>query len=245
MLNNEHPKSLLIGGESGSGKSTSLIQLQNQEGILYLNCEGGKPLPFKNKFARFTVDNPYEVFDLFDKATQDPKKRFQIIVVDTVSFLMERFESVHVKTSANTMAAWGQYGDFFRVLMTEYVAKYPGHVIFLGHLDVQIDEDTGEKRITVPVKGSLKRNGLEAYFTTVINARKVKVTELEKYENKLLTISDRERLLGFKHVFQTLTTKHTVGDRIRSPIGLFSDQETYINNDAQLVLDRLKEFYTN
>jgi hypothetical protein len=240
----EHPKSVLISGESGYGKSASLMKLRDQSNVLYMNCEGGKPLPFKNNFKRVTIDDPYEVHTYIDKITEDPSKRYKVAVIDTVSFLMQRFETVHVNTSPNTMAAWGQYGEYFRLLMTEYVAKFHGCVIFLGHLDVQIDEDTGEKRITVPVKGSLKRNGLEAYFTTVMNARKIKVTELDKYPNKLLTISDRERNLGYKHVFQTLTTKHTVGDRIRSPIGLFSDQETYIDNDVQLVLDHLDKFYT-
>lgn len=240
----ENPKSLLICGESGSGKSTSLMNMRDQESVLYLNCEGGKPLPFKNKFKRVNIDDPYVIYNLFQQATEDPKKRFKTIIVDTASFMMEKFETTHVLGAANTMAAWGAYGNFFRVLMSDYVAKFKGHTVFLAHLDVQIDEDTGEKRITVPVKGSLKRNGLEAYFTTVITAKKVKVTELDKYSSKLITISERERNLGFKHVFQTMTTKHTVGDRIRSPIGLFTDDDVYINNDAQLVIDRLVDFYS-
>ena len=32
---------VLIGGWSGAGKSASLMNLQNQEGVLYLNCEAG------------------------------------------------------------------------------------------------------------------------------------------------------------------------------------------------------------
>lgn len=97
----------------------------------------------------------------------------------------------------------------------------------------------------VPVKGALAKNGLEAYFTTVLNARKVAIKDIEKEaeEGELLTISERDRHLGFKHVFQTRTTKQTVGDRIRSPWGLFKDEETYINNDVQAVIDRLKAYY--
>ena len=32
---------ILIGGESGTGKSASLMNIKDQEGVLYLNCESG------------------------------------------------------------------------------------------------------------------------------------------------------------------------------------------------------------
>jgi len=97
----------------------------------------------------------------------------------------------------------------------------------------------------VPVKGALKKNGLEAYFTTVIGAKKATIKEINKdaQPGKLLTISERDQDMGYKHVFQTRTTRATVGDRLRSPFGLFSDDETFIENDAQLVIDRLVEYY--
>jgi hypothetical protein len=242
-MQNENPRSLLISGESGSGKSASLMNIRNQEQTLYLNCDAGKPLPFKNQFTRVNIDDPYEVHSIIQKATEDPKKRFSTIVIDTASFLMDKFESIHVIGSTNTMNGWAQYAQYFKILMNEHVAKFHGHVIFLAHLHVYIDEDSGEKRMTVPVKGSLSKNGLEAYFTTVINARKVKISELDKYNGNLLNITGRDRAVGYKHVFQTLTTKQTVGDRIRSPMGLFSDDNTYIDNDVQLVIDHLTKFY--
>lgn len=242
-MENENPKSLLICGESGMGKSTSLMNIRGQEGVVYINCDSGKPLPFKNNFKRITIDDPKEIFNIFQQIMDDPKKRIHTVVIDTISFLMDRFEAVHVNTAPNTMVAWGEYGNFFRTLMNEYVAKCPAYVIFLGHLDAQVNENTGETQYSVPVKGALKKNGLEAYFTTVIAAKKVRVTELEKYSSSLLTITKREQVLGYKHVFQTLTTKKTIGDRIRSPIGLFKDDDTYINNDVQLVIDQLINYY--
>ena len=33
---------ILIGGKSGAGKSACLMNLRNQEGVLYLNCEAGE-----------------------------------------------------------------------------------------------------------------------------------------------------------------------------------------------------------
>lgn len=241
----EHPKSVLICGESGAGKSSSLRNLRGQEGVLYINCEGGKPLPFKNKFKRVTIDDPMEIFDLFEQLIADTTGRFHTVVIDTISFMMNRFESVHVLNSSNTMAAWGHYGQFFPKLMYDYVAKYQGYVIMLGHLDANLNEDTGKWDYTVPVKGALKKNGLEAYFTTVVNARKLSIKDIEKdaQQGGLLTVTPRDLDLGYKHVFQTRTTKATVGDRIRSPFGLFEDGETYIDNDAQLLIDQLAGYY--
>lgn len=240
----EDPKSILIAGESGSGKSACLRNLRGQEGVLYINCEGGKPLPFKNKFKRVTIDDPNEIFDLYDQVIANPG-RFHTIVTDTVSFMMDRFESVHVIGSANTMAQWGAYGQFFKTLMYDHVAKFPGYSVMLGHLDAQLDENTGKYSYTVPVKGALKKNGLEAYYTTVIGAKKATIKEIEKdaKEGKLLKISERDRELGYKHVFQTRTTRATVGDRLRSPFGLFEDDETFIDNDIQLVIDQLVGYY--
>lgn len=237
----EHPKSLLIAGESGAGKSTSLMNMRGQEGVLYLNCEGGKPLPFKNKFKRMTIDDPLEIFDLYQKLIDTPGNKYHTVVIDTVSFMMERYEAVHVNGSANTMKAWGDYGAFFKTLMYDYVAKANVYSIFLGHLDAELQEESGQYKYSVPVKGALKKNGLEAYFTTVVVCKKVKIKDLKP--NNLLHVSDREEDIGYKHVFQTRTTKQTMGDRIRSPFGLFQDDELYIDNDAQIVIDQLVNYY--
>jgi len=44
-------------------------------------------------------------------------------------------------------------------------------------------------------------------------------------------------------VFQTQLTKETVGERIRSPMGMFTTEETFIDNDAQMLLDHLRVYY--
>ena len=43
---------VLLCGKSATGKSASLMGLKNPEGVLYLNCESGKRLPFKAKFIQ-------------------------------------------------------------------------------------------------------------------------------------------------------------------------------------------------
>ena len=95
----------------------------------------------------------------------------------------------------------------------------------------------------VPVKGSLKNNGIESYFTVVIASKKVPLKVLANYKSDLLTITPEEEALGFKYVFQTKITKDTVNERLRGPLGLFDTKETFIDNNLQLVLNRLQDYY--
>lgn len=98
-------------------------------------------------------------------------------------------------------------------------------------------------RTSVPVKGALAKKGLEAYFTTVINVSKMTVKDLQKTPNDMLNITEDDEELGFKHVFQTRTTKKTIGDRIRSPMGMWKKEELYIDNDIAPVIKRMIEYY--
>ena len=66
---------------------------------------------------------------------------------------------------------------------------------------------------------------------------------LKDYKSDLLTITPEEEPLGFKYVYQTKLTKDTVNERLRGPLGLFDTKETFIDNNIQLVLDRLREYY--
>lgn len=232
---------VLISGESGSGKSASLMNLPNQERVMYLNCEAGKRLPFRNKFKNFTITDPAQVLEAFDHANGNPA--YDVIVIDTLTFLMDMYESLYIHNSANTMAAWGAYAQFFKELMQEKVAASDKSVIFLAHTRSELDEKAMEYRTNVPVKGSLKNNGVEAYFSTVISTKKVSLKDLANYKSDLLSITEQEELLGFKHVFQTQLTKSTVGERIRAPMGMFTREQTYMNNDAAMLLDHLKAYY--
>lgn len=241
MTSNINDQLVLISGESGSGKSACLRNLRNQEKVMYLNCEAGKRLPFKNKFKSFTITDPYQVYEAFTHASGN--KDIEVIVIDTLTFLMDMFESLYIVPATNTMQAWGAYAQFFKNLMQDHVAKSDKSVIFLGHTRSDLDEASMTMHTSVPIKGALKNNGIEAYFSTVVSTKKVPLKELESFKSDLLHISEQDEVLGYKHVFQTQLTKKTVGERIRSPMGMFSMPETYMDNDAQLLLDHLNSYY--
>ena len=40
---------VLLGGMSAAGKSASLMGIEKPEGVIYLNCEAGKKLPFRSQ----------------------------------------------------------------------------------------------------------------------------------------------------------------------------------------------------
>lgn len=237
-----NPQLVLISGESGSGKSASLRNIRNQDKWIYLNCESGKRLPFKNSFDVYNITDPYQVYDGLTYLKDTPDRLGAVI--DTTTFLMDMFESVHVLTSADTQKAWSYYQQFFKNLMQQYVASAGKPVIMMAHVADTYDEKNAEMKTSVPVKGALKGNGIEAYFSTNVMTRKMPIRELEDYKNDMLHIDEDEEMLGFKHCFQTRLTKKTTATRIRSPMGLFSKNETFIDNDAQLLLDHLKEFYS-
>ena len=241
---NTNDQLALIVGASTGGKSASLRNIRNQQDWMYLNCEAGKRLPFRNKFDSYTISDPYQVHEGM-RALVDGTMKREGVIVDTLTFLMEMFETQYVIRSANTMDGWQQYQQFFKTMMQEMVSVLPIPVLFLAHVKDELDEKAMEIKTTVPIKGALKNNGIEAYFSTVVSAKRMDLKTLEAYGSDLLTITDEDKELGYKHVFQTRPTAKTVGERIRSPMGMFSREQTFMDNDAQLLLDHLDKFYSH
>lgn len=244
---NTNDQLLLVVGYSSTGKSASLRNIRDQEQWLYLNTESGKRLPFKNKFSSHVITDPYQVIDAFKASYESPEETIGFkpkgIIVDSLTFLMDMYESRYVINAANTMTAWGAYQQFFKELMQLHVPLCGIPVIFTAHVKDELDEKAMEMKTSVPIKGSLKNNGIEAYFSTIVACKRVLLKEMEKMTNGMLEITEDEKELGFKHVFQTRLTAKTTGERIRAPMGMFSRQETYIDNDCQKLLDHLTSFY--
>lgn len=232
---------VLLCGKSATGKSASLMNLENPEGVMYLNCEAGKKLPFRAKFKQFTITDPLQINEAFDAAEQ--MEGVHTIVIDSLTYLLDMYESVYVLNSTNTMQAWGQFSQYFKVLMQQYVAKSTKNVIFIAHTSDTLNEGEMVMETKVPVKGSLKNNGIESYFTIVIASKKVPLKSLKDYGSDLLNITPEEEALGYKYVFQTKLTKETVNERLRGPMGLWNTKETFIDNNMQMVVNRLREYY--
>jgi hypothetical protein len=151
---------VLVVGYSASGKSASLRNIRNQAGWMYLNSEAGKRLPFRNQFDTYRITDPYQVHEAFDFGETDPKVTG--LILDSLTFLMDMYETQFVLTAANGMKAWGEFAQFFKVLMQEKVTRFAKPVIITAHVKDELDEKAMEMKTSVPIKGSLKNNGVEA-----------------------------------------------------------------------------------
>lgn len=232
---------VLLCGKSATGKSASLMGLENPEGVMYLNCEAGKRLPFRAKFKQYTITDPFQVHEAFDAA--EGMEGIHTIVIDSLTYLLDMFESIYIYNSPNGQKAWSDFQQYYKALMQDKVAKSSKKVIFIAHTSDSLNEAEMAMETKVPVKGALKNNGIESYFTVVIASKKVPLKTLKDYSSDLLTITPEEEALGFKYVFQTKITKDSVNERLRGPLGLFETNETFIDNNMQLVLNRLREYY--
>lgn len=238
MQTNDHL--LLICGKSTTGKSASLRNLPLEE-TMYLNTEAGKKKPFRGAFKwDKVITDPLQMFEAFDFAETQPDCKF--IVVDSLTFLLEMYVSIYVNSAEDGRAAWGNFQQYFKRLMQEKVAKSTKTVIFTAHTADKLNETEHVIETSVPVQGALKNNGIEAYFTTVIYTKKVKLEDL-KVTNPLLVITEKDKARGFKYVFQTDVTSGTLAERVRGPMGMWDDDEIFIDNDVMHVQRRFIEYY--
>jgi hypothetical protein len=143
------------------------------------------------------------------------------------------------------MQAWGQYAQFMKILMSQVVAKSTKNVVFLAHTSDILNESEMVKETMVKVKGSLMNQGIESFFTCVMSTKKIDLGKLDDKVAKstLFKATQDNKDDGFKYVFQTRLTKETVNERIRSPMGMWPRNETYIDNNLQNVINRLHQYY--
>lgn len=236
------PQVVLIVGKPTTGKSASLRNLEKDR-YVYINADL-KRLPYRGSKQQFAdiidIEDPYEALDILEEIAGEDD--LDGVVIDTLTFLMNMFENQYVAGASNGQQAWADYAKFYKDIL--HAAKTSGKsVVFLAHAADTVNEDK-DKEVRVPIKGSVGKIGCEADFTTILASKCLPIKELEPYEkgNKLLSITDEERELGYKYVFQTRKTKTTTGEPMRSPMFMWESPELYIDNDVQLVFNRLKEF---
>jgi len=244
---------VLVCGKSASGKSASLQHIDDPKGVLYLNCENNKKLPFKSDFIQYTITDPEHVPMIINALETEESINIggkdhdtgsiHTVVVDSLTYLMDMYESTKVLTSSNTMQAWGGYAQFMKNMMAQDVAKSTRNIIFLAHTSDVYNESEMVNETLVKVKGSLMNQGIESFFSTVISCKKMPLTKMEIANSPLYKINDTEEMLGFKYVYQTRLTKETVNERMRSPVGMWEMNETFIDNNIQHVLERLHTYY--
>lgn len=235
-------KIVLVMGPPSTGKTTSLLKLVKDPGVVYINTDL-KEVPFKvpkGGMKQIEISDPEDITQAIEEI--EDMDDIHTVVLDTITYLMEQYESQYVQTSEDTRSAWGGYSNFYRTFMHDIKAGTKTYII-LGHQSDEFNEKTKDMTSRVPVKGAVGKIGVEADFTTIIGTKKVDVEVLEGIENELLNITKKEDALGIKYVFQTYLTRDTLHEKIRSHMDLWDESELYIDNDINHVINRLEEYY--
>lgn len=212
-------KLICIMGESGSGKTTSMRNL-DPSATYYIDCDG-KGLPWKGwknqyneeKKNYFRTRNIPKIESLLINISgQAP--HIKTIVVDTLNTCMIDKEMKSMKEKG--FDKWIDLNQFIWNLI-EDAGKLRDDltVIFVMHSET-LRDDFGYVHTRIKTNGrKMEKVGLESLFNTV-----------------LLT----KRVDSGKYIFETQSQNSTA----KSPMGAFETFE--IDNDIQKVLEALEEF---
>ena len=208
---------VFICGASGSGKSTSLRNL-DPETTIVLNTEE-QELPFRHagtfKRQRFISDYPSFVKSLDSALVAE---NCNVIVIESFTSLCEQIrEYCEAHYSSDKFAMWAKYKELIRKTLMK--CKQPDrHVVFLGIEDVMQDEN-GRRFKTIAVQGSSKGH-IEKEFQIVL------WTDVNQSDD------------GIEYCFKTN------GDglnKAKSPMDMFKTQ--LIPNDINYVINQINEYY--
>lgn len=214
---------ILVLGKTGSGKSTSIEKL-NPEETFIVNVVG-KDLPFKggkkkyNKDAKnyFEATNHSKIVNTM-KAISEKAPHIKTLIIDDFQYVMS-YEFMTTKTTGfdkfNEIAEHA-----FAIINTAKNLRDDLTVVFLAHTEENVDS-LGQKSYKIKTIGKLldDKITIEGLFTVVLMAE-------QRDDGQTVTY-------GFK-------TRGGVRDTVKSPKDMF--EEEYIENDLQLVLDKIREY---
>lgn len=210
---NKMARMLLIIGEGGSGKTSSLKNLSPKEHF-YIDCDK-KGLNYKGwkedyiEKKNYYKTNDGEVVAKLLHEISNNKPDFKYITIDTINSIMIADEMKRMKVKS-----YNEWQDLAKCIF-DLIDIVPDlrddlTVIFIGH--TQTEEDGFTRLLT--------------------NGRKLNKIGLEKYFNTVLLSKARDG----EYIFETRANNSTA----RTPMGAFDELE--IPNDITKVLEVIKEY---
>ena len=211
---------ILIIGESGSGKTSSLRNLPPQE-VLVANIER-KQLPFKgaNQFKQIQVDK-YKKFDaLLTRIEEGKVGNFKYLIIDSLTSLTEQCEK-YTDFAFTGFERWKQYSMLIADIITRLKALEM-QVFVLGIPETK-DESLGEIRKYFKIKGKeLKYGWVEKEFSIVLFTNPI-------YDDETGEMTDCQ--------FRFKANKF---DTSKSPPEMFKKG---MSNDLKLVVNAMGAYY--
>lgn len=210
-------KAILIMGESGAGKTTSLRTLSPDK-TLYIDADG-KGLSWKGWRQDFNAKNKNyaktsnvgQVMAFLEQAKA--AQQIQFIVIDTINAIMLDYEMANAKEKG--FDKWVDLADFaYSICRKASDLRDDQIVIVVGHSET-ITTDDGYRLTRLKTNGrKLEKIVLESKFTTVLLAKQTKD--------------------GYKFITRGENTT------AKTPMGMFDQDQ--IDNDIQLVINEIKEY---
>jgi adenylate kinase family enzyme len=215
--------SVLVIGESGTGKSTAIRTLDSKS--TYIINVIDKPLPFKGwgkNYKRdekekgrntnyFSPSNHTAIINCLDKINKD-RDYIKTVIIDDFQYVMANefmsraLERGYDKFTEIALHVWD-------IIKKTYVCRKDLTIIFLSHSE--ISESDGKARAKTIGKLLNDKITVEGMFTIVLQSG----------------LKDGE------YVFKTQGDECTIA---KSPLGMFESK--YIPNDLQLVVDSINKY---
>lgn len=209
---------VLILGESGTGKSASMRNLDSTKTVIIQAVS--KPLPFRNEFSKFNkTDNPSGTIVATDDSNSIISAMNYFATSGCKTIIIDDFQYVMANEFMRRSQETGftKFTDIARhaweVITAATNLPEDVKVYFLSH--VQSDEQGMTKAKTI---GKLldEKITVEGLFTIVLRTN----VEDGKYR---------------------FSTQNNGNDTVKSPMGLFDAQ--YIENDLQEINTKINEYY--
>lgn len=211
-------KAAIILGESGTGKSASLRNMDPAHTLLIQPVK--KPLPFRShdwKYLSATGGNMY-VTDNSDQIVKAMRKTTKdVIVIDDFQYVLSNEFMRRVTDVEVGSAAFAKYNEIARhawdVLMAASSLPDNKRVYILSHTST---DDFGRTKIKTIGKLLDEKIVIEGLVTIVL----------------------KTVVMNGQYLF---STRNSGSDTVKSPIGLFDDE--FIENDLSVIDAKIFEYY--
>ena len=219
---------VLVIGESGSGKSTSLRNLNPEETFIY--NVANKPLPFKGWRSKYQYEGSNQNMSQHNKpvtlysslkAVLEVNPKIKNIVIDDFQYLMafEYMNNADTKGFDKFVKLAKQIYDIIKYAVVELPDDI--FIVFLSHAEESVDID-GKRKIKAKTIGKMIDNALtlEGLFSIVLYSR------VKKDMNG--TIS---------YIFET---RNNGENTCKAPEGMFETHE--VPNDLALIKEAIIKY---
>ncbi len=209
---------ICVMGESGSGKTTSLRNLNPEE--TYIIDADKKGLSWRGWKKQYNTENKnYGATDEPEKILHaingiaETRPDIKVIVIDTIGSIMVADEMRRAKEKGYDK--WADLAQcIWRIVDVAYPLRDDLTVVFMAHVQTERD-DNGYLFTRIKTSGrKLEKICLESKFTTVLVAKCV----------------------DGQYIFET----HANNSTAKSPMGMF--EEDMIPNDMAAVIDALEKY---